>query len=314
MSGIDARPPAEANPAGADPAAALREAMADLARRIEAELDRLLPREDGLEERLHAAMRHATLGGGKRMRAFLVDATTMALGGDRAAALRVGAALEMMHAYSLVHDDLPAMDDAALRRGRPSCHTAFDEATAILAGDALQTLAFSALAARDWPASDAVRLDLIAGLAQAAGAYGMCAGQQIDMVAEEAELDLEDVMRLQQLKTGALIGFACEAGAVIAGAGDEVRTDLLAYAADLGLAFQIRDDLLDLTGDVALLGKNVGRDAERAKATFPALLGVEAAERELARLQERACAQLEGLGPVADPLRQLVAFVALRRH
>ncbi|MCB2054776.1 MAG: polyprenyl synthetase family protein [Geminicoccaceae bacterium] len=288
--------------------------MADLARRIEAELDRLLPREDGLEERLHAAMRHATLGGGKRMRAFLVDATTMALGGDRAAALRVGAALEMMHAYSLVHDDLPAMDDAALRRGRPSCHTAFDEATAILAGDALQTLAFSALAARDWPASDAVRLDLIAGLAQAAGAYGMCAGQQIDMVAEEAELDLEDVMRLQQLKTGALIGFACEAGAVIAGAGDEVRTDLLAYAADLGLAFQIRDDLLDLTGDVALLGKNVGRDAERAKATFPALLGVEAAERELARLQERACAQLEGLGPVADPLRQLVAFVALRRH
>ena len=192
----------------------LAEAMAEVAQAIEKELDRLLPRPQGPERRLHEAMRHAALGGGKRLRPFLTHATGRMLGAATEPLIRAGAAIELIHAYSLVHDDLPAMDDAELRRGKPTCHRAFDEATAILAGDALQTLAFEALTRDDVEISAATRIELVSGLARAAGHAGMCGGQEIDLEAEGRSLDLAAIKNLQQLKTGALIGFAVDAGAI----------------------------------------------------------------------------------------------------
>jgi farnesyl diphosphate synthase len=292
--------------------------LAEHGRLVEAELDRLLggldrPEASQPERRLIAAMRHATLGGGKRLRPFLVRAAAALGPAEPAAVLRVGAAIELVHAYSLVHDDLPAMDDADTRRGRPACHVAFDEATAILAGDALQALAFEALARPDWPADADLRAELVAGLARAAGAAGMCGGQALDLAAEGVALDEPSITRLQALKTGALIAFACEAGARLAGLDAERRRLVADFAGALGLAFQIKDDLLDATGSAAELGKPAGADAARGKATFVRLLGEAGARARLESVWAEASRPLDKLGPDALLLRATLDLV-VERH
>ncbi len=292
--------------------ASLAERMATLAEAIELELDRLLPRPGGGQARLQEAMRYAALGGGKRLRPFLVAAGAELFDVPRAQALRVGVAVELIHAYSLVHDDLPAMDDALTRRGRPSCHRRFDEATAILAGDALQSLAFEVLTGPPTHPDPAVRCALVGRLAQAAGAAGMCGGQMIDLEAEGRTLTMDQVLELQRLKTGALLEFACEAGAILGAAPEAARAVLRAYAADLGLAFQIQDDLLDVTGDAALAGKDLGRDAAAGKATVVGLLGVEGARGRLRELSTSANRQLDRLGREVPVLRQVFEFVISR--
>jgi farnesyl diphosphate synthase len=291
--------------------AALDQRMAANAEAIETELERVLPPVGGRQARLCEAMRYATLGGGKRLRPFLVAATAELFDVPFVRARRVGAAIELVHGYSLVHDDLPAMDDATTRRGRPSCHRQFDEATAVLAGDALQCLAFDLLADEATHPDPAVRCALVQGLAAASGVDGMCGGQMIDLLAEGRELDLEQVLELQRLKTGALIGFACEAGAILGDAPVEARRALRGYAGDLGLAFQIQDDLLDVTGHVALTGKDHGLDAAAGKATVVALLGIDGARRELQALQRSANAHLDRIGP-CRLLRELFEFVISR--
>ncbi|MEM8949329.1 MAG: polyprenyl synthetase family protein [Pseudomonadota bacterium] len=281
---------------------------------VEALLHDVLPKAVGAQKKLHEAMRYATLDGGKRMRPFLVagGASLFDVPGQRA--LRVGVAIELIHSYSLIHDDLPAMDDAPTRRGRPSCHVAFDEATAVLAGDSLQSLAFEVLADRATHPDPGVRIELVRMLSIAAGAPGMCGGQMIDLEAETRRLGFEETVVLQRLKTGALFRFASESGAVLGGASSPEQAALGAYADDLGLAFQIKDDLLDVQGDPALTGKALGQDVEAGKATLVALLGIDEAERRLSELQGSALHHLERFGPAAGSLRQLFAFAIGRSH
>lgn len=292
---------------------ALDQDMAEVAAATEAELDRLLPPVSGPQARLHEAMRYGALGGGKRLRPFLAVATGRLFAAPEAALVRAGAAVELIHCYSLIHDDLPAMDDAALRRGRPSCHRAFDEATAILAGDALHALAFEVLARDDYPGDVGQRAMLVLALARAAGAAGMCGGQMIDLAAERQRLSLPEIRVLQRLKTGAIIAFACEVGAILGAAGPAEREALSGYADDLGLAFQITDDLLDLTSDTATLGKDAGRDEAAGKATFVSLLGEAGARDELRRLSDSALRRLDKFGGEASLLRELFDFVINRK-
>jgi farnesyl diphosphate synthase len=299
-------------------AARLAEAQAG----IERELETLLaleprPGEPARPKRLIEAMRYATLGGGKRLRAFLAIETARALGRADQGPRRAGAAIECVHAYSLIHDDLPAMDDDDLRRGRPTTHRAFDEATAILAGDALQALAFEILAD---PATDAiaeVRAALCLGLACAIGLAGMVGGQMLDINAEQATapLSVEEIKRLQAMKTGALIAFSVEAGMRLAGAGATARAALATYGRAIGAAFQIADDILDVESDAATLGKRAGKDAEQNKATLVGALGLEGARRELARLVDEAVAAVDaaGVGARGDALRATARFVAKRK-
>ncbi len=277
-------------------------------------LDRLLPRPEGIEGRVAEAMRYATLAGGKRLRPFLVVASARLFDVPDPAALRCGAAVEMVHTYSLVHDDLPAMDDDDVRRGQPTCHVKFDDATAILAGDALLTLAFEALSAPATHPDPAVRCELMRGLAVAGGPAGMVGGQMIDLLAEKQELDIDGVTHLQSLKTGALIAFSCEAGAILGRAAPEARAAIAAYGRDLGLAFQIADDLLDVEGEQAETGKAVGKDAAAGKATVVGLLGVARARERARALADQAVARLEPFAPKADLLRQAANFVIDRRH
>jgi farnesyl diphosphate synthase len=286
--------------------------MAAVAEEVETVLDRILPRVHGPAARLHEAMRYAILGGGKRLRPFLAVASADLLDVPRERSVRVGAAIELIHGYSLVHDDLPAMDDALTRRGRPSCHRQYDEATAILAGDALQSLAFDMLVHPATHPGPGVRCALVAGLAAAAGPQGMCGGQMIDLLAEGKALDLEQILELQRLKTGALIGYACETGALLGGGSDAVRGALRGYAADLGLAFQIQDDLLDVTGDAEVTGKDLGRDAAAGKATVVALLGVAESRRRLEELRNSALAHLDRLEGETAELRAVFDFVISR--
>jgi farnesyl diphosphate synthase len=286
--------------------------MATVAGEVEAALDRALPKVGGPQARLHEAMRYAMLGGGKRIRPFLVAAGADLFEVPRARSLRAGAAVELIHGYSLVHDDLPAMDDALTRRGRPSCHRRYDEATAVLVGDALQSLAFELLADPATHPDAEVRCALVGGLAEAAGAAGMCGGQMIDLLAEGRSLELPGILELQRLKTGALIGFACEAGAILGGAAEAAREALRGYAADLGLAFQIQDDLLDVTGDAAVTGKDSGRDAAVGKATVVGLLGVAESRRRLEALRRSASAHLDRLGEDTGVLRAVFEFVISR--
>lgn len=289
------------------------EALADAASLTDSLLERLLVVPPDLEARVYKAMRYAVLGPGKRLRPFLVLAGARLFGIARQYALQVAAAVEMVHAYSLVHDDLPAMDDSDLRRGRPTCHKEFDEATAVLAGDGLLTAAFEVLAHPDTHADPSVRCELVAALAAAAGAAGMVGGQMIDLIAEHRPLDIGAITRLQRMKTGALIAFSCESGAILAKAPTEARTALRGYAHDLGLAFQIADDLLDVEGSTAETGKPVGADAAAGKATFVSILGVERARSQAELLIGQAVAHLDLFGRRAELLREAARFVISRR-
>ncbi|MDQ8698796.1 farnesyl diphosphate synthase [Hyphomicrobium sp. LHD-15] len=266
--------------------------------------------------RLLDALRHATLGGGKRFRPFLVIESAALFGLSETQALDTAAALECVHCYSLVHDDLPAMDNDAVRRGLPTVWKAFDEWTAILAGDALLTLAFEILSRVETHHDPETRLALISGLAKAAGGAGMVGGQALDLEAERrpggAPLSLPEVLHLQSLKTGALIRFACEAGAVLGGATADQRDALLRYGAHVGLAFQIADDLLDAEGDAATVGKAVSKDAAAGKATLVSLMGLEAARAELRRVEAAAIEALALFGAKAEPLIEAARFVARR--
>ena len=259
----------------------LSKAMAEAGVQLERVLDRLLPKPQAGEPPLADAIRYASLGGGKRLRPFLVVSSARLFGVAESCALRVGAAVEMIHCYSLVHDDLPAMDNDDLRRGKPTTHKAYDEATAILAGDALLTQAFEVLADSETHADPKVRIALVAALARAAGAAGMVGGQALDMQAEQTPLtEIGAITRLQRLKTGALFEFSCEAGAILGKVEDARRGALQAYAHDMGLAFQIADDLLDYVSDSETLGKNIGDDLAEGKPTLPLIYAMQAADEE----------------------------------
>ncbi len=292
----------------------LNAALEASAAAVEDRLAALIPEIAGGHQRLIDAMRYAALGGGKRLRPFLALECAKLFEADDGAALRVAAAVEMIHCYSLVHDDLPAMDDDDLRRGKPTAHIAYDEATAILAGDALLTLAFEVLSD---PASDSdgdIRAALVLALARAAGRDGMVGGQMIDLEAEKRTLDLDAIIELQAMKTGALIAVSCEAGAILGRASAEDKAALAAYAGDLGLAFQIADDLLDVEGDVEEVGKGVGKDAAAGKATFVSLLGIDEARARAQALMQSAIAHLDRFDERADGLRAAARFVVQRRH
>jgi farnesyl diphosphate synthase len=293
--------------------ASVTEASAITAELTDALLGRLLSAPSGLEARVYDGMRYSALAPGKRLRPLLVVAGARLFGVHRRSALQVAAAIEMVHAYSLIHDDLPAMDNSDLRRGRPTCHKEFDEATAVLAGDGLLTMAFEVLAHPDTHGDPAVRCELVSALAVAAGPAGMVGGQMIDLIAEKQRLDIGAITRLQRMKTGALIAFACEAGAILAKAATELRTGMRGYAHDLGLAFQIADDLLDVEGSADETGKPVGADAAAGKATFVSILGVERARAQAELLVSQAIAHLELFEDKAELLRQVARFVVNRR-
>jgi farnesyl diphosphate synthase len=288
-------------------------ALAEAVQMTDAALEKLLVVPPGLEARVYEAMRYSALAPGKRLRPFLVLASSDLFGVAQRCALQVAAAGEMVHAYSLVHDDLPAMDDSDLRRGRPTCHKEFDEATAVLAGDGLLTAAFEVLADPDTHGDPAVRCELVGALAGAAGAAGMVGGQMIDLIAEHQTLDIGGITRLQRMKTGALIAFSCEAGAILAKAPHELRIALRGYAHDLGLAFQIADDLLDVEGSAEETGKPVGADIASGKATFVSILGAKRAREQAERLIQQAMAHLDLFEQRAELLREAARFVITRR-
>ncbi|MDX8523291.1 polyprenyl synthetase family protein [Mesorhizobium sp. MSK_1335] len=273
---------------------------------------RPLPSEIARPERLMAAMRHGVLNGGKRLRPFLVMESAALFSADNDAALRVAAALECVHCYSLIHDDLPAMDDDDLRRGQPTVHKAFDEATAILAGDALLTLAFDIIADEATALSAERRAALVLALARAAGAGGMVGGQMLDLEAERRRPDEAGIITLQAMKTGALIRFACEAGAIVGGAPPADRERLAEFGSAIGLAFQLADDLLDLTADAKQMGKATNKDAAAGKATLAALHGPDWARGQLHGLIDQAHGLLEPYGEQAELLKAAATFVAAR--
>ena len=282
--------------------------------RIEAVLDRLLDPGQTPVPGMMAAMRYSTLGGGKRLRPLLVYATGEAVAAPEPALDRIAAALEMIHVYSLIHDDLPAMDDDDLRRGKPTCHKAYGEALAVLAGDALQALAFATLTDAAISPDPGLRLALVTGLAEAAGLRGMAGGQAMDLASEGKALSVEDLERMHRLKTGALIHASVLLPARAGNADAGTRARLSAYADCIGLAFQIRDDLLDVEGDPALLGKACGADQLLHKATFPSLLGIEASRKRALQLVDEALENLQPLGQEADLLRFLARYIVERMH
>jgi len=284
---------------------------------VGAEIDRafetLLPVPEDARGRLYEAMRYAAIGGGKRLRPLLVVAACGLFHVARERAIRVALAVECVHVYSLIHDDLPSMDDDDLRRGKPTLHRAFDESTAILAGDSLHALAFQILAEEEAHEDPFVRADLVLELARAAGPAGMAGGQMMDL-APGRRLDLAAVTRLQQLKTGALIGWCLEAAAIMGRVPPEGRIGLRGYARDVGLAFQIADDLLDIEGEEAKTGKRVGKDVAAGKETFVSLLGPERARQQAELLVGQAIDHLHGYGPEADLLRAIARFAVERDH
>ena len=292
----------------------LNQSLGDAASQVEDFIDKLLAVEDAAEQRLHEAMRYAALDGGKRLRPFLLMQSASLFGVSKRSALRTGAALELVHCYSLVHDDLPAMDDDDLRRGKPTVHKKFDEATAILAGDALLTLAFEVLSHDETHANAGVRCHLVSALAKAAGSHGMVGGQMIDLQAENKSLNIGQITRLQRLKTGELIAYACEGGAILGQASNTAHEALRGYAHDVGLAFQIADDLLDVEGRVEKVGKAVNKDEDAGKATFVSILGVERARSQANRLADQAIEHLAIFDEKADLLRRAARFVVEREN
>ncbi|MEM8686088.1 MAG: polyprenyl synthetase family protein [Pseudomonadota bacterium] len=289
--------------------------LSNTADEIDVLLDQLMPVESAPAKRVIEAMRYASIGQGKRLRPFLVCESAKLFDVGRTHALRTGAALECIHCYSLVHDDLPAMDDDALRRGKPTTHIAFDEATAILAGDGLLTFAFEILADPQTHPDAAVRSELMGQLAIAAGAAGMVGGQMLDLEAEAREShDLDEIITLQGMKTGALFRYACEAGAILAASGQAERSALSVYADRIGLAFQIADDVLDQESTPEQLGKQTQKDAEAGKATFIDLLGLDGAKARAHTLVDEACAALDVFGNRGGILREAALFIVERKN
>ena len=290
----------------------LKAALSENADAVEKTIDDLLRTGDGPERKLVDAMRYSSLGGGKRIRPFLVIESAKLFEVSPRSALRAAAAVEMVHCYSLVHDDLPAMDDDDLRRGRATCHIEYDEATAILAGDALLTKAFEVLADPATHQDAYVRSELVLALAKAAGDHGMVGGQMLDLVAEDHDLDMPEITRLQRMKTGELIAVSCESGGILGKAMPSARHALHAYAHDIGLAFQIADDLLDIEGSEEEVGKKTGKDEAAGKATFVSLLGVERARDQAELLSRQAMEHLEIFGKKSDLLKELADFIIRR--
>lgn len=292
----------------------LQKKLVENAEAVNKTISRLLPQDGDLPEaRLFDAMKHGVLNGGKRFRPFLAIESAKLFNVDMNRSRRVAAAIELVHCYSLIHDDLPAMDDAKLRRGQPSTHIKFDEATAILAGDALQALAFEILSERETHEDPRVRVELIRTLAQAAGANGLCGGQMLDLEGENKEFDLGTISRMQRLKTGKLIQIACESGAILGKSDEPHRKALVNYANDLGLAFQVTDDILDVEGDPQDTGKDGGKDAAAGKSTFVSAMGKEQARTRAEMLVAQACRHLHVFGSRADTLKEMAEQVLERR-
>lgn len=292
----------------------LADALADIQREVDAAFDAMLPVPQDTRARLVEAMRYAVIGGGKRVRPLLVASVAGLYGVDRTIAVRTGCAVEAIHVYSLIHDDLPCMDDDDLRHGKATAHKAFDEATAVLAGDSLHALAFEILADPALAGDPFIRAELVLTLASASGKDGMAGGQMMDMMAEGSDYDLRTVTRLQQLKTGALLAASVEMGAILGHVPAEGRGHLRAYARDIGLAFQIADDLLDVEGDAELAGKALRKDAEQGKQTFVTLMGVDGAKAQARALVDQAIGHLSGHGAEADLLRALARYIVERDH
>ena len=290
----------------------LHDSLTQIAADIDQEFDALLKLPGDARDRLYAAMRHAAIGGGKRLRPLLVTATAALFHVDRAVAVRVGTAVEAIHVYSLVHDDLPCMDDDDMRRGKPTVHRAFDDATAVLAGDSLHALAFEILANPQTHPDPFVRGELVSTLALASGPEGMAGGQMMDIEAENGTFDLQTVMRLQALKTGALIAASVEMGAILGHIPPEGRTHLRGYARDIGLAFQIADDILDVEGDPELAGKALQKDADAGKGTFVSLMGLERAKQQAEMLVAQANEHLSCYGSEANLLRAIANYITER--
>ena len=292
----------------------LAAAFAAIQHDVDAAFDAFLPLPDDSRAPLVEAMRYAAIGGGKRVRPLLVSATAALYGVARDAAVNAGCAVEAIHAYSLIHDDLPCMDDDEMRHGKPTVHKAFGEATAVLAGDCLHALAFEILTMHGTSPDPFVRSELVATLAKASGHAGMGGGQMMDIVSAERDYDLPEITRLQQLKTGALLAASVELGAILGKVPPEGRTHLRAYARDIGLAFQIADDLLDVEGDEGKAGKALRKDEGQGKQTFVTLMGRDAARRQASILVEQAGQHLASYGTEADVLIELARFIVQRDH
>lgn len=291
----------------------LQDALQECVVAVNKTISRLLPQTDMAEARLYEAMRHGTLSGGKRLRPFMVMQSAKLFNVDPARARRAAAALELVHCYSLIHDDLPAMDNSDLRRGVPTVHIRYDDATAILAGDALLTMAFEVMADRETHPDPNVRVELVRKLAEAAGPQGMVGGQMLDLIGEDQEFDLGTISRMQRMKTGKLMAFACEAGAILGKADEPHKKALCNYAYDLGLAFQVTDDILDVEEPSGITGKPANQDEKAGKSTFVSTMGKEQAKSRAEMLVAQACRHLNVFEGRADMLKELAKYVLERR-
>ncbi len=300
-------------PSPRDASPRLQSAMDEIQEVVNKTVARLLPETDLAESRLYDAMRYGVLAGGKRLRPFMVMQTAALFNVDPLRARRVAAAVEFLHCYSLVHDDLPAMDDSDKRRGKLTIHRKFDEATAILAGDALLTLAFEVMADRDTHADPHVRIELVRKLGIATGGHGMVGGQMLDLIGEKEEFDLGTISRMQRMKTGNLFAFSCEAGAILGKASDQHKRALCSYAYDLGLAFQVTDDILDVEADPADTGKPANQDEKAGKSTFVSTMGKEQAKARAEMLVHQAIRHLHVFDGRAEMLKELAMYVLERR-